>query len=301
MSTGALSSPSTRVWLRALRCHQWAKNLLVFVPVLAAHRLKGWDQVALGIAAFLTFSLCASSVYLLNDIVDVEDDKQHPTKRFRPLAAGLLGIHECVVALVILLFGSFTGALWILGRDFTLVLSTYFVLTLAYSFVVKRWVVADVVALALLYTLRLIAGSAALRVKPTFWMLAFSTFLFLSLALLKRYSELRRRRQTQVTGRVAGRGYDGEDLELLASMGNAAGYLSVLVLALYVQDESTRRLYTNPWVIGLVCPLLLYWISRIWILGHRGAVTEDPVLFTLKDPVSWGILAGAGALVAIAV
>lgn len=279
-------------WMHALRLHQWIKNLLIFVPLLASHQ---WTQIHFwvnGLWAFLIFGLCASSVYLLNDLLDLQDDRHHATKRYRPFASGDLSIKVGLIVCPLLLILSFAGSIALLPGLFTVVLAGYYVLTLAYSFSFKRRMVIDVITLAGLYTLRIIAGAAALPTILTFWMLAFSMFIFLSLALVKRYAELLYAKQLGQMEKTRGRGYYPSDLEMIASLGASAGYLSVMVLALYIQDAETIALYRYPELIWLACPLLLFWISRIWLITHRGNMDADPIVFAVKDRVScWiGIL-----------
>lgn len=273
-------------WMKALRLHQWLKNLLIFVPLLAAHRLADLSAIAHGALAFLFFGLCASSVYLLNDLLDLGDDRHHATKRRRPFAAGRLPLRHGLLACPALLAVAFGGAIALLPARFVAVLAVYYALTLAYSLVLKRRMVVDVLALAMLYTLRVIAGAAALGIALTFWMLAFSMFLFLSLALVKRYAELRQGRTKGAGEKARGRGYYPDDLEMIAALGAASGYLAVMVLALYIHDSSTVSLYRTPELIWLACPLLLFWIIRVWMLTHRGKMHDDPVVFAIRDHTS---------------
>lgn len=281
------SNPSSlQDWRKALRLHQWMKNLLIFVPLLAAHRLTDPVLLGQGILAFLLFGLCASSVYLLNDLLDLPDDRLHHTKRHRPFAAGRLSIRSGLLVCPLLLAGAFAGAAWLLPWSFAVTLAAYYGLTLGYSLLFKRHMVVDVIALALLYTLRIIAGAAAFELPLTFWILAFSMFIFLSLALVKRYAELREAWRGGHTGKTRGRGYYPDDLEMISSLGAAAGYLAVMVLALYIRDQATVSLYRYPELIWLACPLLLFWISRVWMLTHRGQMNEDPVVFAVRDRVS---------------
>jgi 4-hydroxybenzoate polyprenyltransferase/phosphoserine phosphatase len=280
-----------KIWTKALRCHQWIKNLLVFVPLLASHRLHETGLIVDGVVAFVLFCLCSSSVYLLNDLFDLEYDRAHATKSSRPLASGALPIKTAIFTVLGLLLLAFAGALLFLPASFALTLGGYYILTLAYSVFLKNLMIVDVIALALFYTLRIIAGAAAFRIAPTFWMLAFSVFIFLSLAFVKRYTELRDAHGRNETEKTGGRGYYPSDFEMIASMGTAAGYISVMVLALYIQDPSTVALYRHPGTIWLACPLLLFWVSRIWLLAHRGKMHEDPVVFAIGDNVS--LLVGA--------
>jgi 4-hydroxybenzoate polyprenyltransferase len=222
-------------------------------------------------------------VYLLNDLLDLADDRQHATKRLRPFAAGTLPVLHGAVGCAVLVISAFSLGLWALPPLFTLCLAMYFGLTLAYSMLLKQLAIVDVVVLAILYTQRIFAGTFAFEVPPTFWLLAFSLFIFFSLALVKRYAELHDARSSCSEGRVRGRGYAPDDLEMVAALGAASGYISVLVLALYVQDKATSALYARPEVLWLVCPLLLFWISRTWLLTHRGEMHDDPVVFAIKD------------------
>ena len=277
---------ASREWPRALRLHQWLKNMLIFVPLLAGHQLADPAMLLNGLLALLFFSLCASSVYLLNDLLDLADDRQHPSKQRRPFAAGRLPILHGVLAAPLLLLTAFAGSALLLPGAFVLCLAVYYLLTLAYSLYLKRQMALDVIVLALLYTLRIIAGCAAFQMVLTSWLLAFSMFIFLSLALVKRYAELRTARHRGDSGQTRGRGYYPDDLEMVASLGAAAGYLSVMVLALYIQDHSTMILYRHPQLIWLACPLLLFWISRVWMLTHRGRMHDDPVIFAITDRTS---------------
>lgn len=276
---------------KAMRPHQWMKNLLVFIPLLAAHRYGDAGSVLQVLLAFAAFGLTASSVYLLNDLVDVADDRQHARKRQRPFAAGHLSLLHGWLAWPLLLVCAFTLAAAALPLRFTLSLGAYFVLTVAYSLRLKQIPMVDVLTLAGLYTLRIIAGAAAIAVPLTFWLLSFSMFLFLSLAFIKRYSELKAARQNGQTKALRGRGYTSQDLELVANLGGSAGYTGVLVLALYIQDAHTANLYATPKAIWLACPLLLFWISRAWLIAHRGKMHDDPIVFALKDRVSWAVAA----------
>ena len=278
--------PYFRTLIKALRIHQWAKNLLLFVPLLASHRLMEAQLLWSGLLAFIAFGACASSVYLLNDLLDLPDDRQHPTKCNRPLAAGTLPILHALFLIPVLLFGAFVVALWLLPIQFAGVLAAYYILTLAYSLWLKRMVMLDVVTLAMLYTVRVVAGAAAMALEATFWILAFCLFIFLSLAFVKRYTELCDARQKGNTEKASGRGYYPADFELLASLGGASGYISVLVLALYINEAASGSLYRSPEWMWAACPLLLLWLSRVWLLAHRGQMHDDPIVFALRDSVS---------------
>ena len=285
----------SRAWLKALRLHQWLKNLLVFLPLMTAHLMFRPGAVLQSSLAFLSFCLCASGVYLLNDLLDLEADRQHPRKRLRPFAAGTLPLAAGLVAAPLLTLAAFALALAI-SKLFALALACYYLLTLAYSFVLKRIALLDTIVLAGLYTTRIIAGTFALRIPLSFWLLAFSMFLFLSLAMIKRYTELRLLLQSG-DSRAAGRGYAVDDLALVQSLGAASGYLAVLVLALYINSTASEALYRHPVVLWMLCPLLLYWISRAWLIAHRGDMHDDPVVFAVSDRTSLLLLAISVAVV----
>jgi 4-hydroxybenzoate polyprenyltransferase len=285
--------------LRALRPHQWAKNVLLFIPLLAAHRLTDLSGLTGALLAFVSFCLCASSVYVLNDMLDLEADRNHPRKSKRPFASGELPLSAGFLLFPALLGVGALIALF-LPPKFQIALAAYYATTVAYSFLLKRLLLLDAVALAGLYTLRIIAGSGAADVGLSFWFLLFSVFLFLSLAFVKRYAELDALRRQQRL-QALGRGYRVEDLSVLQSFGTGAGYLSVLVLALYINSPEIQALYHRPKVIWILCILMLYWISRVWMTAHRGSMHDDPVVYALRDRVSLGIGVLAAITVAIAV
>lgn len=288
-----------KVWIKALRLHQWVKNLLLFLPLLAAHRLFELSSVIQALAGFACFGLCASSVYILNDMLDLNADRLHPRKRHRPFASGVLPLQAGFVLAPLLTIASFCGAILVNPR-FALILLSYYVLTFAYSLKLKRVVMLDVVVLAALYTVRIVAGTAAIEASPLFWLLAFSMFIFLSLAILKRYAELLTMRLENKAS-ASGRGYAVEDLALLQSLGGASGYLSVLVLALYINSTASDVLYRHPTVLWMVCPLLLYWISRAWMVAHRGVMHDDPVVFAVTDRVSQAVFVLAAIIAFVAI
>ena len=275
-------------WGRAIRFHQWLKNLLVFVPLLAAHQFLDPSVVSRSILAFLAFSLCASGVYILNDLLDLTSDRQHPRKRLRAFASGRIPLLHGMLAAPLLTLAGLTTAWWC-SPKFAAVLALYYIITLAYSLYLKRVEMLDVAILAALYTLRIIGGAIAIAVPLSFWLLAFSMFIFLSLAMLKRYIELG---TLQATGKqqADGRGYAIEDRSLLQSLGAASGYIAVLVLALYINSPESLELYTRPQVLWLLCPMLLYWISRAWSVAHRGKMDDDPVIFAATDRNSQAVM-----------
>ena len=268
-------------YVKMIRAHQWLKNLLVGVPVASAHLLGSTESVVSAIIAFFAFSLCASAVYLMNDLLDLDADRQHIRKCKRPLAAGVIPVHHAVLLMPVLLIASLALAL-LLPPAFLLVLAGYFVMTVAYSIRLKRQVIVDVLLLAALYTTRIVAGAVATTVTLSFWLLAFSMFLFLSLAIVKRYSEMRVT-LLQSKRAAAGRGYLVDDLPVLLSLGVSAGMAAVLVLALYINDPETRYLYPHTVRLWLVPPLILYWVSRVWMKTHRGEIDDDPVVFAARD------------------
>lgn len=291
--------PYFRTLIKALRIHQWAKNLLLFVPLLASHRIMETQLLLNGVLAFIAFGVCASSVYLLNDLLDLPDDRQHPTKSSRPLAAGTLPTFHALILIPVLLLVAFVMALWLLPVQFAGVLAAYFILTLTYSLWLKRIVMLDVIILAMLYIIRVVAGAAAMALVATFWILTFCMFIFLSLAFVKRYTELCNARQNNKVEKPSGRGYYPADFELLASLGGSSGYISVLVLALYINDAASGTLYGSPEWMWLACPLLLFWLSRVWLFAHRGQMLDDPIVFALRDNLSRWI--GAAFIVVFAV
>ena len=287
------------LYVKALRLHQWLKNLLLFLPLGLSHRLGERSLIGHSLAAFFAFGFCASSVYLLNDLLDLPSDRSHPTKRHRPFASGRLPLLYGTL-LIPLLLALAVGVALLLPMSFLLVLAGYFAATLAYSVALKKVVILDVLVLAALYTVRILAGSAATGLTPSFWLLAFSLFFFLSLALIKRYSELLvMRRKGEV--KAHGRGYHIEDFPVLTSLGGASGYLSVLVLALYLNSPEVQILYRHPAVLWLICPLILYWISHMWLLTHRGNMHDDPVVFAATDRISLGIAVVSGVLLWMAI
>jgi 4-hydroxybenzoate polyprenyltransferase len=277
---------SLKHWLRAIRPHQWSKNALLLLPLMASHHFNQGADIALALIGILLFSLCASSAYLLNDLLDLPDDRQHSSKRNRPLAAGQIQALPAAVLSVLLAIIPLASALFWLPTAFSLTLVSYYTLTLAYSFWLKRQMALDVITLSMLYTLRIIAGAFVIQVPLTFWILTFSMFLFLSLALMKRFTELRQAREKGQTSKAGGRGYYPDDLEMVASMGVSSGFLSVLILALYIQDQTTTLAYHHPQILWLACPVMLFWITRVWFLTHRGEMQDDPVLFAVKDKTS---------------
>lgn len=273
-----------RAYLQALRPHHWLKNLLLFVPLVAAHHFYDGHLLGLMLLAFAAFTLCASAVYLFNDLLDLPADRHHPHKWERPLASGRLPLGHALGLIPLLLAGAVLIGLW-LPPLFLAVLGIYFTLTLAYSLGLKDVAILDVLILAAGYSLRVLAGAVAAGIPPSPWLLAFCVFIFFSLALVKRYAELMAMRA--VEGRRAhARGYLNEDSELIAALGVASGYLSVLVLALYITSDLAHSFYRRHELIWLVCILLLYWVSHMWLQAHRRRMHDDPLVFAGRDRLS---------------
>jgi len=288
----------TLAWIRALRLHQWAKNLLVFVPLITAHLVPDRTLITQALLAFFCFGICASASYLINDIIDREADRAHPRKRMRPFASGELAPHQGITVAALLLAAGFSTAWFGLNALFLSTLVLYVASTHWYSFVLKRIAMVDVLALAGLYTLRLLGGSAAMGIAPSFWLLSFSMFLFLSLAVAKRYAELSMI-LSEGRRKAAGRGYSVADLPLMLAVGVCSGLISVLVLALYVHEGTAGR-YTHPELLWLICPLMLYWVCRVWRKTHRQELHDDPVVFAIVDRPSTVVAGVIAALVWVA-
>ena len=282
--------PATRTLLKAIRIHQWAKNILLFVPLLLSHKLTRESVVAV-IAAFFCFSFMASANYLVNDMLDIEHDRRHTSKRLRPFASGDLSV-AAGLCLAVLLVACSLALLPMLPRDFALWVALYIVLTMAYSFYLKSIAVVDVLLLSALYTLRMLAGGAATGTEITPWLAGFSSFLFLSLAMVKRFSELENLRESGATA-SHGRGYLVADLEQIRAFGTSSAYAAVLVFSIYIARPDVTALYQHAARLWLIVPLLLYWLTRVWLLASRGELDDDPVVFAMRDGVSLAV----GALV----
>lgn len=287
-----------RAAVRALRPHQWSKNLLVFVAAVAAHRIFEPAALYATTLAFVAFCLCASGAYVFNDLVDLDADRRHPRKCARPFAAGRLSIAGGLVAAPLLVLAGFALAS-LLPPRFAFVLGLYVATTFAYSLLLKRIVLVDVIVLAALYTMRIIAGAVAIPVEASGWFLAFAMCLFLSLALVKRYAEVHRVAASAQQS-VAGRGYRAAHLAWIGSFGAVAAGTSLLVLALYVDSTKSAALYRHPHWLWLLLPLLGAWLWRVWSLARRGRMHDDPVVFALTDVPSLAVLAGFIATVAMA-
>jgi len=289
----------TSQFIRMLRPHQWIKNLIIFVPALAAHRLFEPAVLSRVLPAFAVFCICSSGVYVVNDLMDLDSDRRHATKKNRPLASGQLPLQVGLMAAPILLAAGVVAAS-VLSWQFLMAIVLYLLVTANYSWWGKRVALLDAFFLAGLYTIRLAAGQAAKAISCSSWLIVFSMFIFLSLALVKRYVEVRDARKISPEKTIAGRGYEPGDLEIIASLGGGSGFLAALVLALYADSQKSATLYTHPNVLLMLCPLLLYWVSRVWLLAHRGQMHDDPIFFAVKDPVSYAVGLGAGAVLWLA-
>lgn len=268
-------------WLKLLRVHQYVKNVLLFVPLLTSHTLDA-HALAAAVVAFVSFSLCASAVYVVNDLVDIQADRIHPTKSNRPLAAGTVSILQASLAVPVLLMASFGIAAALLPPLFVMVVAAYLAITTAYTFSLKRKMLVDVVVLAMLYTIRVIAGGVAVGVVVSEWLLAFSMFLFASLALIKRYVELVGCVDAQRLGPV-NRNYQTGDINIVASLAAASGFNAVTVLALYISSEAVQTLYAHPERLWLICPIMMYWIARMLLMSQRRILHDDPIVFAMTD------------------
>ncbi|CAB3637478.1 UbiA family prenyltransferase [Paraburkholderia rhynchosiae] len=288
-----------RLTITEMRVYQWVKNLLIFVPLLASHRFTDPPTLLAEVIAFFSFSCCASAVYLLNDMLDLDADRRHAKKRNRPLASGQLPLTYGMMLTVTLIVAAAVLASQ-LEQRFQVVLGTYFVATLAYSFKLKRIMLVDVFTLAALYTARIIAGGAAGDILLSDWLIMFSVTIFLSLAMVKRYTELdglfRNGRASAL-----GRGYVTHDLGILRSFGTASGYVAVLVLALYLNSSDVRVLYRHPHALWVLFGLLWYWVSRVWMLAFRGEMHDDPIVYAVKDRTSLLVILLCVATVIVAV
>jgi 4-hydroxybenzoate polyprenyltransferase/phosphoserine phosphatase len=280
--------------VKALRPHQWAKNVLLFAPLTLAHTLA-LGPIVTALLAFIAFSLCASSVYVVNDLLDIESDRKHPTKRNRPFASDRVPVPHGPVLAASLLAAGYGLAVAALPLEFVGTLGLYLVLTSLYSFWLKRKLIVDVLLLAGLYTLRIIASGLATGTPVSEWLMAFSVFLFTSLAFAKRHAELTRLAQ-EGGDKTAGRSYQVLDTNIIASLGPTSGYLAVLVFALYINNGAAKGLYAHAAPLWLVCPLLLYWVTRVWFVANRGRLSEDPVVFAMKDGVSRWVGVASAAL-----
>ena len=284
-------------WLRVIRAHQWLKNLLLFIPLIAAHQFSDLGTWLSLVLAFCAFSLCASAAYITNDLLDLESDRLRPRKRSRPFASGLIPAWQGAVLMPFLLASGIALALWV-NVAFLQWLLVYLALTCAYSFGLKRLMLVDCLTLAMLYTLRIVAGTAAASLDLSFWLLAESVFLFLSLAFVKRYAELALQAESGAV-KAHGRGYFTSDAPLIQTLGVTSGYVAVMVLALYLNSEEVLELYRNPTLVWAAIPFMLFWVSWMWMQASRGNMHDDPLVFAVKDKAS--LLSGLGFAVVLVI
>lgn len=286
---------TSRLLWRAIRPHQWLKNGLIFLPLLLAHQLNDLSALFQALLAFASFSLCASSVYLLNDLVDLHNDRLHSSKCHRPFASGELALPIGILTAPLLLLLSFALAL-LLPTGFAAILLLYWLLTTAYSLRLKKLFLVDVAVLAGLYTLRIYAGAAAVELTASFWLVGFSLCLFLGLAIVKRVTELINR-DSDRADKLSGRAYHKGNLNLLTSVGSIANFLAVTVFVFYINDDYTRGLYSSPMLLWLIVPLLGLLLWRIWRFALAGSLHEDPLIFAISDHLSQALVVFCGFII----
>lgn len=289
-------------WLRQFRVHQWSKNVLIFVPLIVSQAFGEVDNYLRAVIAFLALGMCASAMYVLNDLLDLEADRAHPIRRNRPLASGAIAVRNAIPAAIVLLLAGVILAVALLDTPAVVWLMVYLFLSGVYSVSLKNYQSIDVFTLASLFTIRVIIGSAAIGISPSFWLLGFSMFLFHSLALVKRVSELiPLQGDRQSAGMESGaRGYTVADIGILQALGVSSGLLSVMVFALYINSAEVYQVYRMPEALWLIIPVLGYWTMRIWVLTARGQMNEDPIVFALTDRNSWIALVAISIVLVIA-
>jgi len=282
--TFEVPDPTFKDYINLMRVHQWSKNLLILVPFFLDQRFSDIQSVIAITLAFFAMSFLASATYIVNDMLDLQADRLNAVKAKRALASGDVSLKNGLLTIVFLMLGV-VSLMFVLPKSFNLILVVYLVATLFYSFVLKRRAIVDVLMIAALHTLRVIAGSVAIGAEWSFWLLAFSMFIFFSLALAKRVAELK---NLESEGRMytIGRDYRISDIPVLLASGVSTGFLSVLVVSLYINGEKVQRMYSEPMFLWLVCPILMYWVARIWIKTSRGEMHEDPIVFTMRDYAS---------------
>lgn len=280
---------SLKIMIKGMRIHQWAKNSLLFLPIIMAHQFTDVNSLVTVLWAFISFSFCASAVYILNDLLDIETDREHPTKKNRPLASGLMSVKTAVALIFLLLLISVFISIKMLSTGFLIILIVYMISTTAYSIILKQIMLIDVIVLGGLYTLRIIAGSIASRVDVSSWLLVFSMFFFLSLAFMKRYADLILMKQNNYD-EIAGRGYHIDDLDIVQKSGITSGFVAMLVLALYINSEHVIELYKSPILIWFTVPVLLYWLMRMWMVTNRGKMTDDPIIYAMRDKTTYVVM-----------
>jgi 4-hydroxybenzoate polyprenyltransferase len=286
-----------RVLLRVLRVHHWTKNLLVFVPLLMAHDVNDIRRVVNALLIFVAFCFASSATYIINDVIDAKHDRLHRSKRNRPISANEISVRAALLIVPLAVAASLAIAASI-NRETAFGIVLYLLLSTLYTLVVKRVMLADVILLAAFYSLRVLIGGAATGIVVSRWLLAFSSFLFISLALAKRYADLTRAVSNDEEA-PDGRSYRTGDREVLLSLGTSSGLISVLVFALYLNSAQVTQLYSKTDPLWLICALLMYWIGRMWLLAHRGEIDDDPIVTAATDPASY-IVAAAAALTVLA-
>lgn len=277
---------TAKLIIKEIRVYQWVKNVLIFLPVLLAHKIPDFSTTVSLIIAFFSFSLMASFIYVINDIFDIAADRQHRKKKFRPIASGELSLFKSFIILPLLAILSLGLSIAFLSHYFTLLLLVYLIINITYSFYAKKIMVLDIIILSILYTIRLIGGGIVADVLISPWLLEFSIFIFLSLAAIKRFSELYNLKQLNKDS-SARRGYRTEDIDLIRNIGVISGYISVLIIGLYLNSTEVITLYKRPQLLWIITPLLLYWITRLWMVANRGLMNEDPIIFTIRDKASY--------------
>jgi 4-hydroxybenzoate polyprenyltransferase len=287
------------VLLRVLRVHHWTKNLLVFVPLLMAHELNDAGRVVRALLVFASFCFASSTAYIVNDVIDAPHDRHHRSKRNRPISANEISTRTALM-MVPFVAGASLAIAASINRETLFGMVLYLALSTLYTVVVKRLVLADVILLAGFYSLRVLVGGAATGVVVSRWLLAFSSFLFLSLSLAKRYADLSQAASND-DEKPAGRGYGTGDGPVLLSLGTSSGLISVLVFALYLNSAQVTKLYANTDPLWLVCALLMYWIGRMWLLAHRGELGDDPIVTAARDPVSYVVAAATAAILVVSI
>ncbi len=289
-----VKSGKLKASIKELRIYQWFKNVLVFLPMLLAHRFNEGTAILNSVLAFLAFSFMASATYVINDLSDLDADRRHDDKEHRPFASGVLPLSMAAI-LVPVMVGTSAFFASFLNASFAAVLLAYVITTNLYTFYLKRVPMADIVILSSLYSIRLVGGGVVNDIEISPWLAAFTGFLFISLAMIKRCSELLIL-QGKGESKTSGRGYSVVDIPIIVSFGSASGYGAILVLALYINSEVAKAQYKSERLLWCICPLMIYWISRMWFLANRGLITHDPVKFTMTDRVSWGVFALAAII-----
>ena len=273
--------------IKIIRPHQWVKNILVFIPMLMSHQLN-FDNFILSMKAFVIFSLVASSIYVINDIVDINSDKKHPYKKFRPLAAGLISHKQCKILVLILLFFS-SPFLLTTNKNFFFIIVSYFIISNLYTFIFKRYVFIDLLILSALYTLRIIAGGLVIDILASIWLISFSIFFFISLASIKRLIEILNLKKLDEK-EISGRGYTLKDEKIIKKISIFSGIISILVLILYINSPKVYELYSSPNFLWGMCLVMTFWISRVIIISNKGMIKDDPVIYAINDKISYACL-----------